>query len=405
MDPSPEVRIGERLRFYRQAKGKTQAVVAGLAGVTEDYLSQIERGLKTPTIALLHKFAKILGVRISELLGEQAAEHSEAAIPAGIALQRALVAHDEEPGAIDPVDLADLRARVETAWDIWQGRPRRFTEESAVLPALITDVQAAQRALESSGTDQDRRQGHQLAADLYFLLRTYAKRIGRNDLALLVADRGVLAAQTADDPVRVAAARWNLGHVLLAQGDAEGAEDVALRAIEDLHRQHAEDGPDVVAMTGALWLVSSVAAVRNGDPWAARDRVREKAWAAARAAGEGNVMRTVFGPVNVALHAMSLEMETGEAGEALRLADDIDASVLPSLERRTTFALEVARCYEQRRDDPGVLVHLANAESTGPEDMRYNTMARELVQGLLKRARPTYAPQVRALAERIGLLA
>ena len=49
MAPQPEVRIGERLRFYRQAKGKTQAVVAGLAGVTEDYLSQIERGLKTPT--------------------------------------------------------------------------------------------------------------------------------------------------------------------------------------------------------------------------------------------------------------------------------------------------------------------------------------------------------------------
>lgn len=35
-------------------------------------------------------------------------------------------------------------------------------------------------------------------------------------------------------------------------------------------------------------------------------------------------MWTVFGPVNVALHAMSLEMETdGEAAEALRLADDV----------------------------------------------------------------------------------
>ena len=32
MAPQPEVRIGDRLRFYRQAKGKTQAVVAGLAG-------------------------------------------------------------------------------------------------------------------------------------------------------------------------------------------------------------------------------------------------------------------------------------------------------------------------------------------------------------------------------------
>jgi hypothetical protein len=36
--------------------------------------------------------------------------------------------------------------------------------------------------------------------------------------------------------------------------------------------------------------------------------------------------------------------------------------------------------------------------------MRYNTLARDLVSGLLKRARPTYAPQVRALAARIDLL-
>ena len=71
MSLSPEVRIGERLRFYRQAKGKTQAVVAGLAGVTEDYLSQIERGLKTPTISLLHQFSKILGVRVSSCLASR----------------------------------------------------------------------------------------------------------------------------------------------------------------------------------------------------------------------------------------------------------------------------------------------------------------------------------------------
>lgn len=318
-------------------------------------------------------------------------------------MQRALVSHDGD--ASDSVDLSELRARVQTAWDIWQGRPRRFTEEATVLPALIADVQAAQRALEASGTAEDRRRGYRLAADLYFLLRTYAKRIGRNDLALLIADRGVLMAQAADDPLRIAATKWNLGHVLLAQGESEGAEDVALRAIDELGNGQADPGKDALALTGALWLVSSVAAVRNGDPWSARDRIRDRAWPAACRTGEGNAMWTVFGPVNVALHAMSLEMETGEAAEALRLADDIDPSALPSLERRTTFALEVARCYEQRRDDPGVLIHLASAESTGPEDMRYNVMARELVQGLLKRARPTYAPQVRALAERVGLLA
>jgi transcriptional regulator with XRE-family HTH domain len=402
MSSSSEVRIGERIRFYRQAKGRTQAVVAGLAGVSEDYLSQIERGLKTPTIALLHRFAKILGVRISDLLGESAAVQDDVSAPAGKAVQHALMAYDGDDGS-SPVDIAELRDRVDLAWRVWQERPLRFSEESAILPALITEVQAAQRALVSSGGEQ-RRQGQQVVADLYFLLRTFAKRIGRPDLSLLVADRAVLTAQESGDAVRIAAAKWNLGHILLAQGDADSAEDVAIHAIEDLERKDLDGDLDAVAMTGALWLVSAVAAVRCGDPWTARERIRDKAWPAARRTGEGNVMWTVFGPVNVALHAMSLEMEMGEAAEALRLADDIDASVLPSRERRTTFALEVARCYEQRRDDAAVLLHLMTAEASGPEDMRHNNLARELVQGLLKRARPTYAPQVRALAERVGLL-
>jgi len=114
MSPSSEVRIGERIRFYRQAKGRTQAVVAGLAGVTEDYLSQIERGLKTPTIALLHRFAKILGVRISDLLGESAAVQDEVSTPAGKAVQHALMAYGGDDGS-GPVDISELRGRVDSA--------------------------------------------------------------------------------------------------------------------------------------------------------------------------------------------------------------------------------------------------------------------------------------------------
>jgi transcriptional regulator with XRE-family HTH domain len=399
--PHPEVRIGERLRFYRQAKGKTQAVVAGLAGVTEDYLSQIERGLKTPTLPLVHRFSKILGVRVSELLGESATEHDERVHPVGYAVQRALMSY---AGTADEPDLENLHGRVNAAWSTWQGSPHRYTEVSEVLPDLIIDVQAAQRGLARSSSADERREAQRISADLFFLLRTFTKRIGRTDLSLLVADRGVLSAEAADDPVRMAAAKWNLGHILLAQGETGGAEEVAMTAIEDLEGITADDDLDAVGMAGALWLVSAVAAVRNNDPWTARDRLREKALPAAQMTGDTNVMWTVFGPTNVGLHAVSVEMEMGEAGEALRLADDIDISRSPSLERKTTFALEIARCYEQKRDDPGVFLHLVNAEASGPEDMRYNTLARDLVHGLLKRARPTYAAQVRALAERIDLL-
>lgn len=170
MSPSPEVRIGERLRFYRQAKGKTQAVVAGLAGVTEDYLSQIERGLKTPTLPLVHRFSKILGVRVSELLGESATEHDERVHPVGYAVQSALMSY---AGADDAPDLADLRGRVDAAWSIWQGSPHRYTEVSEVLPDLISDVQGAQRNLARGSSADLQREAQRISADLFFLLRTF----------------------------------------------------------------------------------------------------------------------------------------------------------------------------------------------------------------------------------------
>jgi hypothetical protein len=303
-----------------------------------------------------------------------------------------------------PVDLGELRGRVDAAWDIWQRSPNRYTEGAAVLPDLITDVQQATRAFRAPGEVAERREAARLGTDMYFLLRTFAKRIGRTDLSLLAADRGIAAAHEADDPLRLAAAHWNLGHILLAQDEAEAAEETAIRAAEDL-KPRLDEGGDLVAMYGALWLVAVVASVRQRDGWTARDRLREHAWPAAKAAGEGNVMWTVFGPTNVDLHAMSVEMESGETAEGLSIADRIDVTNSPSLERQTTFYLELARLNDQRRDDAAVLLHLMSAENSGPEDMRYNILARDLVRGLLKRARPSMAPQVRALAKRIGIVA
>lgn len=403
MSASAELGIGDRLRFYRQGAKKTQAVVAGLAGVTEDYLSQIERGFKTPTINLLHQFARILNVPVSVLLGEPNFEPEGAVHPVASSIHRAMMSYGGPSSADERVNLAELRERVNAAWNIWQGSENRYTEAAGILPDLITDVQGIMRSFRGPDQGRERREAAQLTADLYFLLRTFTKRIGRADLSLLAADRAVAAAEDADDPIRIAAAHWNLGHILMAQDEAEAAEEVAIKAAEGL-RPRLDGDTNAVAMFGALWLVAIIAAVRRGDSWSARDRLREHAWPAARQAGEGNVMWTVFGPTNVGLHAMSVEMEAGEASVGLRLADDVDISRAPSLERRMTFYLETARLYDQRRDDPGVLLHLVSAENNGPEDLRYNVLARDLVRGLVRRARPTYAPQVRALAQRIGLL-
>jgi transcriptional regulator with XRE-family HTH domain len=401
VNAAPDIPIGERLCFYRRSQHKSQAVIAGLAGMTEDYLSKVERGLKTPTIATLHRLAVALGVSVPVLLGEPSVSDRSVVHPVASRIQAALMSYGTA-ARTELLSLPALRGRLDSAWSAWQGAPHRFTEVSAVLPELVVDVQHAARVLRSD--EAQVRETARLSADLYFLLRTFAKRIGRPDLALLVADRAMTAAHDADDPVRLAAAQWNLAHILIAQGEPEGALEVARIGAEQVAPALESGAREQAAMYGALWLTAAIATMRLGEPWTARDILREKAWPAARIAGEGNVMWTVFGPSNVDLHAMSIEMETGEVAEALRIADRIDIAASPSLERRTTFALEVARCYEQRRDDAGVLVHLVSAEFTGPEDLRYNLLARDLIRGLLKRARPSLAPQAQGLAARVGLI-
>lgn len=64
--------VGERVRFYRTAAHKTKTVVAGLAGITPDYLYQIERGQKLPTLPVLAQLAGALNVELGDLLRAKA---------------------------------------------------------------------------------------------------------------------------------------------------------------------------------------------------------------------------------------------------------------------------------------------------------------------------------------------
>ncbi|MGW4729999.1 helix-turn-helix domain-containing protein [Streptomyces shenzhenensis] len=52
--------IGDRIRHYRG--GRPQDAVAGLVGISPDCLSQIERGLKVPSLPILYALAQELSV-------------------------------------------------------------------------------------------------------------------------------------------------------------------------------------------------------------------------------------------------------------------------------------------------------------------------------------------------------
>ncbi len=60
--------FAEVLREIRQEKGLSQEELADRAGLHRTYISQVERGLKSPSLRSLEQIAQALGVPASALL-------------------------------------------------------------------------------------------------------------------------------------------------------------------------------------------------------------------------------------------------------------------------------------------------------------------------------------------------
>lgn len=60
---------GEVLRDERRTQERTLADVAGAAGVSTQYLSEVERGRKEPSSEVLDAVAGALGLRLLDLTG------------------------------------------------------------------------------------------------------------------------------------------------------------------------------------------------------------------------------------------------------------------------------------------------------------------------------------------------
>lgn len=71
--------LGSRLRDTRRAKGDRLVDVAARAGVSPQYLSEIERGRKEPSSEMIAAVCGALGVELGRLLGGISADLTRAA--------------------------------------------------------------------------------------------------------------------------------------------------------------------------------------------------------------------------------------------------------------------------------------------------------------------------------------
>jgi HTH-type transcriptional regulator / antitoxin HipB len=60
--------MGLRLKRLREAQGLSQYAMADKAGISRQYVRKLEAGLSDPTLGMLQRIAKALGVRVTKLI-------------------------------------------------------------------------------------------------------------------------------------------------------------------------------------------------------------------------------------------------------------------------------------------------------------------------------------------------
>ena len=63
-------KLGMTLKRLREAKGLSQDALARKASITREYVNKLEAGRYDPTVGVLKRLAKALGVRVTQLLEE-----------------------------------------------------------------------------------------------------------------------------------------------------------------------------------------------------------------------------------------------------------------------------------------------------------------------------------------------
>jgi transcriptional regulator with XRE-family HTH domain len=204
--------VGERVAFYRRRRGLTQAVLAGLVGRSEDWLSKVERGERqVRRLDVLTELARALRVTVGDLLGQPVLVEDDErnddvpavrdALMEPRRLSRVLFGRSSDASLlVDPLSAAAL---VEQGWaDYQSGRLGRVLAE---LPQLIQLAQRLEDAA-ADGSGAVRRQFLAVSARAHHLAATSLIKVGEADLAWIAAERAMAAADLSDDPLVLASA-------------------------------------------------------------------------------------------------------------------------------------------------------------------------------------------------------
>ena len=384
--------IGARIAYWRRRRGLTQGVLAGLAGVSQAYISQVEVGRKgIERRSTLVAIAAALQVTVTDLVGEPGdpTDPLKAATSSAIPRIRVALVEIEEGMERTPTrPLEQLEADV-----------RRMAGLRA-----ISDYPTMARELADLLGDAAAYGGLPLAR-IGYETSVCLRNLGYRDLALPAARVAVAAAAAAGDPAWIGATKF-VHSLALPIEAARTARRVVDRSLAEL-QAHAAD-QRVRQMLGQLHLSASLACAVDKRPDDAAAHIAA-AEAEARTLGDPDdgigFNLSAFGPTNLGLWRMSVDVELGEHGRALETAPSVNPAGLKVANRHQSYWLSYGRALAHSgRTDREALTAFTRAERAAPAPFSLNPMARDAVSSMVHRARHrSVSEDLRILARRVGV--
>ncbi|MFI7096729.1 helix-turn-helix domain-containing protein [Streptomyces lydicus] len=405
VDPK-DVEFGRRVKKLREERELTQLQFAALLEKTGSWVSQVERGIQPVTrIDTMQAIADALNVPVSRLsptapLSPAPTEPPQpvsyvndldgaAQLISGHPALGTLLGTDTTGG---PVSLEALRADVDEVWELTHADEYAAVSES--LEALLPALERAVRIVD----EEDRSEAYALLARTYQALAAAFVRQNKSSAAWVAADRAISAAERSGDALSVCASIFRMVQAFIRQKEpgqaahAARTATVALSARDDL-------GPKGLSVLGALHLTLALVSARSGERAEAKEEIQKAREIAARIGEDRNDFNLEFGPTNVEIHAVSIAVELGDAGEALDIGLSINAEGL-SLERQGRLLMDLGRAYTQRRRIPEATELFLRAESLTPEMVRTHGASRAAIKDLVLMSGNKPTSDLAELAER-----
>ncbi|MEV4012755.1 helix-turn-helix transcriptional regulator [Nonomuraea angiospora] len=398
--------IGRRIARARRRRGLSQAVLSGLVGRSESWLSQVERGQRAvDNHTVLNALADILGLPVDELTVKKT--NTMTRYQAASAIRQAMMGYDGLSSLIDPQhaqgspeSVVWLRHEIRRVNRLYQAT--QYDEVGRRLPRLIVATELGSRHAPAA----QRRAYQTLRSLTYHSATTTLRRVGEAELAWVAADRSLAAAQEADKPLLAAVSAYRLGYVLIRLRETERALHLVLQAADALQRATRRPTPRALPIVGALYLVAVTAAAAAFDQAGVRTFLAQARQVADTLGEDRNDFWTAFGTTNVTIHEISAAVEFGDTRQAIGSSEALNLAHLSDglVGRRAQVHLDLARAYALQRKDAASVNMLLEAERLSPELVRYGGRPRELLTQLLKREHRASTPHLRGLARRAGIV-